>query len=354
MLLVHGSLHLKHVFSMHGSRGTLDFRGLSAIIVDRSTERGKGRIIAAHLAMDAQKKSVLPATLAALAGNGIFGFSFMFSRIALAEATPFVMLMYRFVIAFGAINVVACWSRLQKKQGWLRFELPWRSVGPLIALGLVQPVLYFLCESYGISLTNATVSGVIIALIPIMALAAGVLFMREKPSWKQVGFSVLSISGVVVMTLQQSAGGTVHPLGVVLLVGAVACGAAFNIMSRKLSGAFSALERTYVMMLIAAVVFTILAVIETGGSTAQLFAPVDSLPFMGSMLYLSLFSSILAFLCLNYAATILPVGKSTAFCNVTTVLSVFAGVVFLGESINAASLIAAVVIIIGVFGVQKT
>ena len=72
------------------------------------------------------------------------------------------------------------------------------------------------------------------------------------------------------------------------------------------------------------------------------------------MLYLSLFSSILAFLMLNYAATVLPVSKSTAFCNITTVLSVFAGVAFLGESITYVSLIAAAVIIIGVFGVQKS
>lgn len=304
--------------------------------------------------METKKNSARLAALAALVGNGIFGFSFMFSRIALAEATPFVMLMYRFVIAFAAINLVALWAKRKRKTGWLRFGLKGKAIGLLIALGLVQPVIYFLCESYGISMTNATVSGVIIALIPIMALCAGFLFMGERPSWQQVGFSLLSIAGVIVMTLQQSAGGTVRPLGIVLLVGAVACGAAFNIMSRKLSGAFSALERTYVMMLIAAIAFTALAVTETKGQLALLLAPASRLPFMSAMLYLSLFSSILAFLCLNYAATVLPVGKATAFCNVTTVLSVFAGVVFLGETVNAASLIAAVVIIIGVFGVQKS
>ena len=188
----------------------------------------------------------------------------------------------------------------------------------------------------------------------LVLLAAGFLFMGERPSWKQTGFSLLSIAGVVVMTLQQSSGGTVQPLGVALLIGAVICGAAFNIISRSLSGTFSALERTYVMMLMAAAAFTALAVIETKGNAAQLLAPAAKLPFMGSMLYLSLFSSILAFLCLNYAATILPVGKSTAFCNVTTVLSVFAGVVFLGEPVSVVSLIAAAVIIVGVFGVQKT
>ena len=37
-------------------------------------------------------------TLAAIIGNAIFGFSFMFSRIALGVTTPFVMLTYRFIL----------------------------------------------------------------------------------------------------------------------------------------------------------------------------------------------------------------------------------------------------------------
>lgn len=300
------------------------------------------------------QKNIRLATFAALLGNGIFGFSFMFSRLALTETTPFIMLMYRFIIAALALTAVSLWSRRTHQTGWLRFAPKKRHAGKLLLLGLVQPVAYFLCESYGISLTNATVSGVIIALIPIMALAAGFLFMGERPSWQQVGFSLLSIAGVVVMTLQQSAGGDVQPLGVVLLVGAVVSGAAFNILSRKMSADCSALERTYVMMLIAAAVFTTLAVVEARGDAALLLAPLSSARFLAAMLYLPLLSSVLAFLCLNYAATILPVGKSTAFCNVTTVLSVFAGVVFLGEPINALSLAAAAVIILGVFGVQKS
>ena len=299
-------------------------------------------------------RKVLWGTLAALCGNSIFGFSFMFSRVALQVASPFVMLMYRFCLAFAFMTVVVLWAKKTNRQGWLRFRLSWKEAAPLALLGLIQPVLYFLCESYGISMTNATVSGVIIALIPIVALAAGAVLLGEKPTWRQVLFSLLSIAGVVVMTLQQSSGGDIRPLGVALLVGAVISGAAFNMLSRRLSGKFSALERTYVMMLVGAVIFTLLAVVECRQAPAALLAPLQIGPFMLAMLYLSLLSSILAFLCLNYAATVLPVSKSTAFCNVTTVLSVFAGVVFLGESITLVSVIAAAVIIIGVFGVQRT
>ena len=300
------------------------------------------------------KSPVLWGTLAALVGNGIFGFSFMFSRMALTVSSPFVMLAWRFSAAFAFINVLSVVSRWKNLSGWLRFQIPWRECMPLIFLGLIQPVVYFLCESYGISMTNATVSGVIIALIPIVALVCGFLFMKERPSFKQIAFSVLSILGVIVMTLQQSADGDIRFLGIVLLVGAVVCGAAYNILSRKLSGRFSALERTYVMMLAAAVSFVTLAVFENISSPDRILAPAGNLTFLLSILYLSLFSSILAFLFLNYAATVLPVSKSTAFCNITTVLSVFAGVVFLGESITVVSLIAAAVIIVGVFGVQKS
>lgn len=296
----------------------------------------------------------LSGALAALAGNGIFGFSFMFSRMALETASPYVMLMYRFSLAFLCLNGVALWARATGKAGWLRFRIPWRRSLPLFVLGAIHPALYFLCETWGIRLTNATVSGVIIALTPIAALAGGALFLKEKPGLKRTLCSLVCILGVIVMTLQQSASGEVQPLGILLLAGAVVADAAYSMMSRSISGRFSALERTYVMMLVGAAVFTALAVIETGGDTRLLAAPLHSGAFLLSMLYLALLSSILAFLCLNYAATVLPVSKSTAFCNVTTVLSVFAGAVFLGEPVSVVSVLSAVVIILGVFGVQRT
>ncbi len=296
----------------------------------------------------------LSAMAAAAIGNGIFGFSFMFSRVALQIASPLVMLMYRFVMAFVLINGVALWARVKKKEGWLRFRIPWKNSLPLFVLGMLQPVIYFLCESWGIKGTNATVSGVIMALIPIVALGFGALFLKEKPSLPQIGFSLLCIAGVVMMTLQQSESGQVQPMGIVLLVAAVVFGAVYNMMSRKISSSFSALERTYVMMMMGAVVFTLLAFGECRQDLPRLTAPVKDAGFLLSMVYLSSFSSILAFLCLNYAATILPVGRATAFCNLTTVLSVFAGVVFLGDPFNAVSALAAVVIILGVVGVQKT
>lgn len=290
---------------------------------------------------------------AAAIGNSIFGFSFMFSRMALSVATPYVMLMYRFVAAFLALGCIGLWAKRTGRQGWLRFDLKLRQAAPLLLLGIAQPVVYFLCESYGISLTNATVSGVIIALVPIAALGAGVVVLGEKPCLAQIGFALLSIAGVALMTLQQTSQGDVQPLGVLLLLGAVASAAAFNLLSRKMSARYSVLERTVVMMLVGAVTFTGLAVWENAGAWHRLVQPLGSPAFLGAVAYLSLLSSVVAFLLLNYANTELPVAQSTVFCNLTTVISLLAGAVFLGEPFNAVSLIASAIIITGVWGVQR-
>jgi len=291
--------------------------------------------------------------LAAAVGNGIFGFSFMFSRMALSVAQPFVLLMYRFVIAFGLIALIALWARRSGRQGWLRFRLSRDGIIRLLPLGLCQPVAYFLCESYGVSMTNATFSGVIIALIPIAVLIFGALFLREFPSARQVLFALVSIAGVAAMTFAQSAQGEVQPLGAVLLLGAVISAVIFNLMSRKTSADFSALERTFVMMMVGAVSFTLLAVLQNLQSPARLFAPLAEPVFLGALGYLSVLSSIVAFLMLNYANTELPVARVAVFANLTTVISLFAGVLFLGEPFGWLSLIASVVIIAGIWGVQK-
>jgi len=298
------------------------------------------------------------ATLCALGGNAIFGFSFMFSRIALGVATPFVMLTYRFILAVLGLSIAAVWSVNRKNppresEDFMRFDLRSKPVLPLLCLGIVQPVAYFFCESYGIAMTNSTFSGVIIALVPIVGLILGAVCLHERATVRQALWSLVSIAGVVVMTLMQSAEGEIRLLGVLLLLGAVLSGVVFNIISRSIADRFSAFERTYMMMLVAAVTFTALAAFENRADLSALLAPMRSLPFLGAMGYLSFVSSIGAFMLLNFANNHLPVAKTTAFCNLTTVISVFAGVVFLGEPFSAVMLIAAAMIVLGVFMVQK-
>ena len=91
-------------------------------------------------------------------GNVIWGFTFLFTRVALRVADPAVMLSVRFVLAFLLMNVL-----LLAGKGTVTY----RGKDPrgLIALAITE-LVYFYFESYGVLYTNATFSGVVLAYPP--------------------------------------------------------------------------------------------------------------------------------------------------------------------------------------------
>ena len=56
---------------------------------------------------------------------------------------------------------------------------------------------------------------------------------------------------------------------------------------------------------------------------------------------------------LNYAMNYLPLARAASFANVTTVVSILAGVFLLHESFGWRHLMGAVMIVIGVYGVNR-
>lgn len=302
---------------------------------------------------DMDRKNEKLGIIGGLVGNGIFGFTFMFSRIALRYAQPYVMLFYRFTIAFIVSNIIALAVKGKNVPEWLGFNLKGKRLLPLLLLGLLQPVLYFLFESYGISFTNSTMAGVLISTIPLVALALGRIFLGEKAKPLQILFSVISISGVVLMTVQQSGFGQVRLLGIILLIGAVLSAAYFTVASRRMTDDYSPFERTYVMMGVGMVTFMLISVFSNIGSMNTIAEPLSSPQFVWSVLFLAVIASILGFIALNTAASCLTVSRAASFANLTTVISVFVGTIFLNEPFNALTIIASVLIILGIWGVQK-
>ena len=53
------------------------------------------------------------AMLAALMGNVIFGFSFLFSKLGLRFATPSTLLAWRFALAFALMNLALLTGRVK-------------------------------------------------------------------------------------------------------------------------------------------------------------------------------------------------------------------------------------------------
>ena len=62
--------------------------------------------------MDIHSKGLI----AVLTGNVIFGFSFLFSRLALNITIPSVLVAYRFLAAFLVMNIIVAAGRMIKKK----------------------------------------------------------------------------------------------------------------------------------------------------------------------------------------------------------------------------------------------
>ena len=286
------------------------------------------------------------AILAAVGVYTIWGFSFMASKVAQEHTTPFVLLAYRFVIA-------AILLTLPMLIGRQKIRLKGKNIKPLLLLGLMEPCIYFIGEQFGIRYTNSAFSGVMIAVIPIVTLIFAAVFLKDKPTRAQWLFSLLSIGGIIVITLSENSGGNISFLGFLCLVVAVLTGSAYGVLSRSISDEFSVYERTFVMQLMAAVFYTVLAVAENHSDLSALIRPLASRDFILAVLYVAVGASVLGYTLFNYAVTNAPMPKVIILCNLTTTISVLAGVILLGDPFSPIAAVAMIAVLVGIWGVQK-
>lgn len=294
--------------------------------------------------MDNKKQTL--GMLAALGANAIFGFSFIFSKLALQVAHPLVILAVRFTFAFLALNLLLI-------TGKIKINLKGKPLSKLILMGVAQPLLYFIFELYGLSMVSSALSGIIIAFVPIAVMFLAVVFLKDKPTSLQIFFTSLSIIGIALISILSNDGSKSYILGVVLLIAAVICAAAFNLLSKKESENFSVFERTYIMFLIATIGFNLLALLVLKGNYLSFtLTALSDKKFLFSILYLSVLSSITAFMLYNYSTSKISLIQSSSFSNIIPVVTVIAGVLILKESFDLLEYLLCFVIILGVWGVN--
>jgi drug/metabolite transporter (DMT)-like permease len=293
----------------------------------------------------AGKDKVKLATAAALIANLIFGLSFMASRIALEHTSSAIMLSLRFATSVLAMLLLAL-------TGIIKMDFKGKNIKSLFLLGLFQPIIYFIGEANGIRLTNSSFAGIMIALIPVVTAMGSGIFLHEKVSKSTYLWILCSVAGVAVISMSQ-AGGAVQPAGILFLVLAVVAGAGFTLLSRSMSDEFTAFERTFVMMIMGFVFFSITAAVQEGGEFAPLLLKALSDKYvLLPVIYLSLLSSVAAFGLLNYSVTYLDAATATVFSNIIPVVSLLAGVLILGEPFSMAYLAGIVLILLGVYKVN--
>lgn len=297
------------------------------------------------------------ALIAVILGNSIFGFSFLFSKLALELTTPAVLIAVRFTVAFVVLNLIVLVGRkLKNRQGQplVTFSLRGKPLKNILLLALFQPVIYFIAENYGIVYTSSAFAGIIIAVIPIVGVVLDVIIMHTRVSVRAILCAVASVVGVVLTTVGAK-DMTSSVKGVIFLLIAVMGGSFFYVFSKKSAADYSPLERTYVMFAVGSIFYVLLALISTMKDfNGLVIQPLSQPVFWVSILYLSVVSSVAAFLLLNFGSNYVSISKATIFANFTTVISIVAGVVILKEKFTLFQGIGAAVILVSVYIASKT
>jgi drug/metabolite transporter (DMT)-like permease len=285
------------------------------------------------------RRPPLAAYAALLGTTTAFGFSFVATKFALRGFEPLLIALLRFSLA-GAILFL-----LWRLRGG-RERLSRRELARLAALGFVSLTVYFTFENLGIARTSASDAAILIGAIPIFVSVLNVFTLHERNSGAQWTGILLSFAGVVALIElgARGAGGSTL-LGNLLVLGASLAAAVYNVAARRLLVTRSALFLTTFQNLFGALFMLPLAVAEAmlvgvRSPTAQA---------AGAVAYLVLACSVCGYLLLNYGLRFIEASKASVFINLTPVVAVAAAYVLLGERFTAGQLVAAVVVVAGVW-----
>ncbi len=286
------------------------------------------------------------AIVAGFVTSFIFGLSFLFTKEALETLTPFHLLALRFSFAAVLLTILRVF-------GVIKINFKAKNLGLLILLGFFQPVIYFVCETLGLQLTTSSEAGMMIALIPVLVTILAALFLSEIPSKKQLLFVILSVAGVIFIILMKGNTQTEGDLlGIFLLLGAVLSAGFFNIISRKSSLKFKPVEITYIMMWMGAIVFNSISLYQhfKTDELSSYFIPLFDIKILGAIFYLGIISSVIAFFLVNFMLSKMEAARSAVFTNLTTIISIVAGVLFRDEPFYWFHMLGSIMILLGVWG----
>ena len=278
--------------------------------------------------------------LALCAAVLFWGVSFVATKMALEGFPTFTLIFARFALASCLFLL------LMTRYGFPRVTR--RNQAKLFLTALFEPGLYFLFETLGLQHTTAPKAALIIAVIPVVVVVLAAMFLRERTSLGGLLGIGTTLVGIVVLIggdLQRDSTWRGEILGDLLIAGAVLSAACYTVCARDLGRHHSAWEITSIQTLYGALFFAPACLMEL----PQIDWPHVTLRSYAALVYLTLFATVGAFLCYNYALVRLPASRAAVFINGIPVVTAAAAWLLLGETLTAAQLGGGVLVLFGVY-----
>lgn len=274
--------------------------------------------------------------------------SYLFTKRTAGAASALALLGWRFIVALAVMSLCVA-------LGLVKIRLRGRRLWPLLRVALFCPCLYFIGETVGIRETTVTESGVFLACVPALSLVASAVILKKKPTRRQVVGISITFLGVMTTVIAVGISSSLSPMGYAALMLAVAAYALYSVFV-DLASDYTGAEITYAMLLSGAAFYGLLALGEAaahGTLTALLTLPVKNGAFRTAVLYQGVGCSVAAFFLSNAAIAKIGVNKTSSFIGVSTIVSILAGALALGELLHIGQIVGAAVIVAGVYTANR-
>jgi drug/metabolite transporter (DMT)-like permease len=197
---------------------------------------------------------------------------------------------------------------------------------------------------------HSGISSLMVASIPIF-MAVIELFLPSGTKMGRKGWMglLLGFAGVVLLVTTSSGTGAIDIRGALILLCATMSWSMGSVYSKQFKATGSIVTQIGIQMLAGGGVLTAIGLLLGEGARVNL-----SLKGVGSILYLVVFGSILAYSCYIYILMRWPAAKAGTYAYVNPPVAIFLGFVVLGEPISLNVVICTGIILMGVFLVQTS
>jgi drug/metabolite transporter (DMT)-like permease len=268
--------------------------------------------------------------------------SFIGYKFAYRYFEPMALVFFRLVIATLFLYLLIRLLGLRepvKRADWGRFLL----------LAFFEPLLYFLGESYGMTMVSSTTGAVIVSTIPLLTPVAAWLLFGEKVSWIKVAGIFISFAGVCLVLLGRGFQLNAPPLGVALMFVAVLSAVAYSVVIIDLARKYQPTTIILMQNLLGSIFFLpIFLLTDLPETLAMHFSWEALMP----LLFLAVFPSSLSFIFYTRAIREIGITRANVFTNFIPVFTAIFSFFILSESFTGTKILGIPVVLAGLMLTQ--
>ncbi|MFO7617458.1 MAG: DMT family transporter [Bacteroidales bacterium] len=268
--------------------------------------------------------------------------SFIGYKFAYRHFEPMALVFFRLVLATGflylLIRLLGLSERVRRAD-WGRFLL----------LAFFEPLLYFLGESYGMTMVSSTTGAVIVSTIPLLTPVAAWLLFGEKVSWLKVVGIFISFVGVCLVMIGRGFQLNAPPLGVALMFVAVLSAVAYSVVIVDLARTYKPTTLILMQNLLGSIYFLpIFLLTDLPETLAMNFSWESLMP----LLFLAVFPSSLAFIFYTHAIREIGITRANVFTNFIPVFTAIFSFFILAETFTGTKILGIPVVLAGLMLTQ--